>query len=118
MHKSVQSTQKLRGHTAVMIDAASTYSDVVQTFLKRKFAPLRNAAKLLAGAAGVSHRTSEHWLAGRHPPKAEELIRLMASCDELADEIFQLIQRQKCSDRSSSNSAERAGDETKGHQYP
>jgi hypothetical protein len=94
MHKSARVSQNC-GDRSNVSDAASTYPDVMATFLRRKYAPLRNARKLLAREAKTSPRTTEHWLAGKHPPKVEELIRLMAECDDLHNEILLLVQQQK-----------------------
>lgn len=82
-----------------MSDSASHYTDVFGNWVERKYAPLRHARKLLARDAGSSPRTAEHWISKRHVPKAEELIRLMANNDDLAAEIWRLVEEQKCSER-------------------
>ncbi|MCB8880093.1 hypothetical protein ACELLULO517_07590 [Acidisoma cellulosilytica] len=79
-----------------MSDAASTYSMVFSTWAARKYAPLRQAKELLARDAKASPRTAENWLSQKHPPKAEELIRLMANNDDLAKEIWRLVEETKC----------------------
>lgn len=94
-HKSVDRTHKLRGHSK-MSDAASQYADVFASWVQRKYAPLKYASKLLAREARTSDRTAEHWLAGRHPPKGEDLIRLMAGNSDLAEEIMRLVKETQC----------------------
>jgi len=71
--------------------ALQTYSDVVRGVLDIKYRPLRNASKLLARQARVSHRTAENWLAGKNAPNGDALVKLMAHNDELAAEIFALV---------------------------
>ena len=93
--KNGDATQKLRG-LSVMSDAASNYPDVFSAWVQRKYAPLKNARKLLARDARVSPRTAENWLQSKHPPKAEELIRLVATNDDLAEEIMRLVKETKC----------------------
>lgn len=69
----------------------ASYNDVVLGFIQREFAPLKNAAKLLARAANATPRAAENWLAGMHAPNGEKLIALMSECKELADEINRLV---------------------------
>ena len=83
------------GAITQMSDVAS-YSDVMTSFFERRYAPYRGARKLLARDAGVSPRTAEHWLAGKHLPKAEELLSLMANNNELARDIMRLVEGMKC----------------------
>lgn len=78
-----------------MSAVASTYSDTVFNVLRREYAPLKHAAKLLARHARTTPRTAENWLAGTHAPNGEKLINLMAECETLADEINQLIAERK-----------------------
>lgn len=77
------------------MSASLTYGDVVHQVIRRKYAPLKHAAKLLARAAGTTPRTAENWLAGSHAPNGEKLMNLMASCDELAAEIARLVAERK-----------------------
>jgi hypothetical protein len=72
-----------------------TYSEAVTNVLRRKYGPLRHAAKLLGKAAGVSPRTSQNWLDGKCAPQGSALLNLMASCDDLSTEILKLIEKQK-----------------------
>ena len=80
-----------------MIGAAS-YPEIVNGFLRERFGGLRNAEKLLAKAARVSPRTAENWLADQCAPRGEQLLALMAECDELAERIMQAVrERRGCS---------------------
>ncbi|MEJ0017505.1 MAG: hypothetical protein WDN25_13260 [Acetobacteraceae bacterium] len=74
-----------------MTPDAATYTDVVLGVLRREYAPLKNAAKLLARHARTTPRTADNWLAGSHAPNGEKLINLMAECAELADEVNRLV---------------------------
>lgn len=65
------------------------------TVLRRAYAPKRHAAKLLARDANASPRTAEKWLTGERAPSGENLIELMASCQELADELNRLVQARR-----------------------
>jgi len=69
----------------------ATYSDIVHTVIQRNYAPLKNAAKLLARAAGATPRCATGWLAGDHAMSGEKLVNLMVECSELADEINRLV---------------------------
>ena len=70
---------------------SATYNDVVLSYIKREFAPLKHAAERLARAAGTTPRCAKAWLAGEHAPNGESLMSLMASCRELADEVNRLV---------------------------
>lgn len=70
---------------------SATYNDVVFSYIRREFAPLRHAAELLARAAGATPRTAKAWLAGDHAPNGENLMTLMASCEDLHTEISRLV---------------------------
>jgi len=68
-----------------------TYSDVVFGVIRREYAPLKHAAKLLARHAKTTPRTAENWLSGTHAPNGEKLINLMAECPSLAVEVNRLV---------------------------
>ncbi len=70
-----------------------SYAAAVHGVLTREYGPLRNAAKILARAAGVSPRTSQNWLQGLCAPRGDELLKLMVECDALRDEIFRLTKK-------------------------
>lgn len=78
-----------------MADAAATYPEVFSGWVQRKYAPLKHASKILARDARVSHRTADNWLRDKHPPKVSELIRLIATNDDLAAEIMRLVEESK-----------------------
>lgn len=70
----------------------ATFSDVFHNYVEKKYAPLKGAAKLLARDAGVSPRTAESWLYRKASPQGDNLIRLMAECRELRNDIFRLVE--------------------------
>lgn len=74
---------------------AQTYGGIVLTVLRHAYAARRHASKLLARDANASPRTAEKWLSGETAPSGENLIELMASCQELADEINRLVQARR-----------------------
>ncbi|ATU72653.1 hypothetical protein SXCC_04770 [Gluconacetobacter sp. SXCC-1] len=84
-----QSTQKSR----FMIAAA--YRDTLCAVLQRKYGRVRHGAKTLAQSIEGSPRTVQKWIAGTSAPRGEELVKLMAECDELRDEIFRLVKEGK-----------------------
>lgn len=59
--------------------------------LRRIYGEARHGAKRLARDASVSPRTGENWLEGLNAPRAAELIRLMARCDDVAAEVHALV---------------------------
>ena len=73
------------------MSGTASYNDVVLAYIRRRFGPLKNTAKLLARAGGTTPRNAENWLAGVHAPNGESLVELMAACQELADEINRLV---------------------------
>jgi hypothetical protein len=85
---SVRTTRKIRGRPM-------TYAMAVHAVLLQHYGPLRSAAKLLARATGASPRSAENWLQGLCAPRGDELISLMAECDELRDEIMRLVDLRK-----------------------
>jgi Cys-tRNA synthase (O-phospho-L-seryl-tRNA:Cys-tRNA synthase) len=74
---------------------AATYGDAVFQAIRREYAPLRNAAKLLARDAGTTPRTAENWLAGTHAPNGEKLVNLMAACPDVAEEVNRLVEERR-----------------------
>lgn len=80
-----------RNFRGPVVSRTMTYSDAVIGVIRREYAPLKNASKLLARHARTTPRTAENWLAGTHAPNGEKLINLMAECEELADEVYRLI---------------------------
>lgn len=69
----------------------SIYAETMAAYFKRKYLPLRYAAKILARDAGVSPRTADNWLQGLNAPSGKALVRLMAKCPELQDIINSLV---------------------------
>jgi hypothetical protein len=72
-----------------------SYASTVHDVLNREYGPLRNAAKILARKADVSSRTAQNWLHGKCAPRGDELIRLMAECGALKDEIDRQVEALK-----------------------
>lgn len=71
------------------------YPTLVGGVLRERFGGVRHAEKLLARLAGVSPRTAENWLRDACAPQGEQLLRLMAECDELAAAINAEVQRRR-----------------------
>jgi hypothetical protein len=74
-----------------MSETVLNFNCVVLACIAREYGALRHASKILARHARSSHRTAEHWIAGRSVPSGENLINLMAQCEALADEITKLV---------------------------
>lgn len=79
-----------------------TYEEAVNGVIRRQFAPLKHAAKILARLSGASPRTAENWLAGSHAPNGEKLLNLMATCPELADEVNRVVVQRRAELRARS----------------
>jgi hypothetical protein len=71
---------------------ATGYAPTVHGVLRDVFGPLKGAAKIIARKARVTPRTAENWLGGQNAPRGDELIRLMAECDELKAAIDKLVE--------------------------
>lgn len=84
--------RKFRGSAMTAIGYAPTVCDV----LRREYSHLKSAAKIVAQKASVTPRTAENWLTGQNAPRGDELIRLMAECDELKAAIDKLVEMHKC----------------------
>ena len=71
----------------------------ISAVLRRKFQWMRSADKWLAGRIGSDVRAAQNYIYGRHCPPASKLIEMMAECDELAEEINNLVmERRKARD--------------------
>lgn len=60
-----------------------TYGDVVLPILQERYGPLRNATKLLARDANATQRAAKNWLQGLCAPAGDNLLSLMAACEDL-----------------------------------
>lgn len=65
--------------------------------LRRVFGE-RHGAKLIARAASVSPRAAQNWLDGLNAPRAAELLRLMAECEDIAAEINAIVAERRAAD--------------------
>ncbi|MDD2862576.1 MAG: hypothetical protein PHI71_16130 [Acidiphilium sp.] len=72
-----------------------TYETVFAGWVKKEWSQKKCAAKELARIACVSPRTAENWIAGEHAASGAVLVRLMAECRELADQINELVETQR-----------------------
>lgn len=68
--------------------------------LRRHYGDARHGAKRLSRDASVSPRCASNWLDGLNSPRAAELIRLMARCDDIAAEIHALVAEAREADRT------------------
>jgi hypothetical protein len=66
----------------------TTYNDIIGSYLRERFAPLRHATKIIARIGRVSPRTAENWLSGTHAPQGEALLNLIGECDDLGARIM------------------------------
>lgn len=85
--------RKLRGVGAMR--QALTYPDLMTGWLRGRFGQQRGAEKALARQVGCSPRTVENWLRGESAPSGEQLLRLMAECDGLAEAILAEVERRR-----------------------
>lgn len=84
MHKaSVNKDRKM--YTAVTTQSLS--DDIGATLRRSAFSPKRLAHKI-----GSDHRAVKNWFAGKNAPQAADLVRLMAECRELQNEINKMIE--------------------------
>ncbi len=65
------------------------------TVLRRWTGDMRNAAKRIGRKIGADPRAVENYIYGRHCPSAAQLIKLMANCRELADEVNLLVEEER-----------------------
>jgi hypothetical protein len=72
-----------------------SYLGIVTTFVRQRYLPLKNAARLLAEDAGTTPRCAENWLAGTHAPNGDRLVNLMAANPDLRIWIFAEVARRK-----------------------
>lgn len=84
---SYRTLQKLE----TMDAQAMPYNEMVCGILRRNYAHLKNAAKILARDARATPRAAANWLDGLNAPSGESLINLLANCEELAAEVNRLV---------------------------
>ena len=65
--------------------------DRLLNVIKREFEPLRFATEMLARAAKKTPRAARNWLSDKNAPDAEALIELMASSENLRNEVLMLV---------------------------
>lgn len=70
-------------------------AEQLRSVMRYQFGRLRNGSKLLAQAAKVSPRTAESWLYGISSPSFGSLVELLASCEEIAAAVDQIIKEKK-----------------------
>lgn len=71
------------------------YPALIHDWLRAHWGMQRHAEKRLARAIGCSPRTVENWMRGLSAPGGEQLLRLMAECDGLAEEIMAEVRRRQ-----------------------
>ena len=59
--------------------------------IRREFMPLRFGAEMLARAAKKTPRAARNWLSDKNAPDAAALIELMASSENLRNEVLMLV---------------------------
>ena len=82
-------------HGDSTMSQALTYPGFMTGWLRARFRMERGAEKRLARQVGCSPRTVENWLRGESAPSGEQLLRLMAECDGLAEAILANVQRRR-----------------------
>ena len=88
---SEEGPRNIRGGSMSAAITAEALTARITPVLRRAYGESRHAAKRLSRDASVSPRCAENWLDGLNAPRAAELVRLMAQCDDLAAEIEQLV---------------------------
>lgn len=73
----------------------ATYNEAVWNAIDRAYRPLKCAEKLLAKDAGATPKAARNWLDRQCAPNGENLVSLMASCVEVADEVLRLVEERK-----------------------
>lgn len=71
---------------------SETVTGAVSDALRREYAELRNAPKLLARRVQATPRSIRNWMDGSRAPRAAELVRLMAESDAVADAVLRLVE--------------------------
>lgn len=89
--KRINPSRKFQGMTIT----AEMVGDMVADYLSREFGPLKCGDKIAGRRFGVNQRTIINWRTRQCAPRSAELIRLMASCDELRDEVLRLVEKAK-----------------------
>lgn len=85
----------MRGEVPPEMLTPSLTADVVAgrigAALRSGWGDIRHATKLLSRRVDADPRAVENWLSGRNPPRAAELIRLMAECEHVRREVETLV---------------------------
>ena len=67
-----------------MSGAQSIFSETITSVIQRKYARMRNGAKVLARHGDASVAAAQHWIYGRRVPSVENLMNIMTHCEEMA----------------------------------
>lgn len=90
----------VRGRAVSAAITANHVAERISTVLRRQVQERRYAAQRIAEKACVTPRCVDNWVNGTTAPRSAELIRLMASCDEIAAEVLQLVEEARACSRS------------------
>lgn len=86
------------------MSAAAITADLVTArlsgALRRSHGDKRHAAERIAREIDADPRAVRNWMSGVNAPRATELVKLMASCDEIAAEVLQLVEEARACSRS------------------
>lgn len=77
--------------------AAAPTSEVIWDVITRVYGERRHATELLARAAHTTPATAANWLRRKCTPQADNLIALMADCEELKEAVDRLVKERQCS---------------------
>ncbi len=75
---------------------AEACAERLSAALHRSYGNERHVSKRLAQRLDATQHAVKAWLAGKNAPSLAKAIQLAAECDEVAAEIFRLIEEAKC----------------------
>ncbi len=90
------SKRKFRSVSASI--TSDVYARAICGVVQRRWGGMRFAEKIMSRELQITQRTARNYLSGQHGPRGAELIRLMAVCDELRDEVLRLVEEEKARD--------------------
>ena len=73
------------------VSESVTYAEAIWTVLDEGYGSQRHGPEMLARTAGVVPRTAKNWLQRKCAPRGDELVRLMAADDRVADTMLDLV---------------------------
>lgn len=86
--------------TAAYKPTSVDVAEMVRRALRRKYAPLKRSAAILADDVRANPKTAQNWLDGRCAPRLNEFAAVMARCEDLEEEFMAMVRAMRAENDS------------------